>query len=343
MNIKQQDKCFDNRKLDPDKNYKVYERVSETSGNYLYEEGQPPYFWPYAKDTDIIKVDIPVHQINYYNAYATGYNCYKYVAIDAKAGSDADHDTVVAVWYDGTNCLYAYNDNPTSGKDNGEELTVNGVTYGGGWKGNKVIFTEGGEHCTVKLDSEGGVHIAAYVDGSLRYAYLPDVDAAYNEATDSVKVDSFTITGERITLDTGKDAAGNIIPYISYFNGTARLPAVAKLVASSSGAEKYKAQGTGTNDGEDAFTGNWEITLVPSPKTLTTNYYDKMNICLWKQDGVIVRGDNENFTISKDKRTRDNTSDDTNGNIYGNGTANPILGYAIESASGTCLETAQMK
>jgi hypothetical protein len=130
---------------------------------------------------------------------------------------------------------------------------------------------------------------------------------------------------------------------MSYFNGTARLPAVAKLFASSSGAERYKAQGTVTNDGEDAFTGNWEITLVPSPKTLTTNYYDKMNICLWKQDGVIVRGDNENFTISKDKRTRDNTSDDTNGNIYGNGTANPILGYAIESASGTCLETAQMK
>jgi len=320
--------------LDPNNNYTVYERITATETDYQkVKDGEAQYFWPYSNGTTLSR-RLTIRNASVYKAYDTGYTGYKYVAIDAETGNDADNDTVVAVWYDGTNCRYAYNDNPTSGKDNGSA---------GGWKNNRIIFTEGGEHCTVKLDSEGHVHIAAYVDGSLRYAYLSSVDAGYSEATDSVKVDSFTITGERITLDTGKDAAGNIIPYISYFNGTARLPAVAKLVASSSGAEKYKAQGTGTNDGEDAFTGNWEITLVPSPKTLTTNYYDKINICLWKQDGVIVRGDNKNFTISKDKRTRDNTSDDTNGNIYGNGTANPILGYAIESASGTCLETAQMK
>ncbi len=348
------------RKLDPDENYIVYEKVgiadsSINEGNDKNKVGtviegykykfyqQPNYYWPYSSGTPATYLSEELPNAVVYSTYDTGYTAYKYVAIDAMSGSDAAHDKVVAVWYDGTNCRYAYNDAPTSGKDNGDEVTVDGVTYGGGWKGNKVIFTEGGEHCTVKLDSEGGVHIAAYVDGSLRYAYLASVDAGYNEATDSVKVDSFTITGERITLDTGKDAAGKIIPYISYFNGTARLPAVAKLIVPSSGTVNYKAQGTGTADGEDVFTGNWEITLVPSPKTLTTNYYDKMNICLWKQDGVIVRGDNSNFTISKDKTVTDNTSNTTNGNIYGNGSANPILGYAVESNSGTCLETAQMK
>lgn len=348
------------RKLDPDEHYIVYEKVgladstiaegSDSNKVGTVIEGykykfyqQPNYYWPYSDGTPATIESEELPKAIVYSSYNTGYSAYKYVAIDAKAGTDAAHDTVVAVWYDGTNCLYAYNDNPTSGKDNGEEVTIDGVTYGGGWKGNKVIFTEGGEHCTVKLDSEGGVHIAAYVDGSLRYAHLDSVGAGYNEATDSVKVDSFTITGERITLDVGKDSSGNFIPYISYFNGTARLPCVAKLVVPAGSTPNYKAQGTGTDDGEDMFTGNWEISLVPSPKTLTTNYYDKMNICLWKKNGTIVRGDDAGFTISKTKTTKDNSSGTTNGNIYGNGTANPILGYAIESTSGTCLETAQMK
>ncbi len=309
--------------------YPVFVRIKGEDGKPV-DSGTCEYLIP-----TIETVKIPVHQKQKYpSGYNTGYTAYKYVAIDAKAGTDAAHDTVVAVWYDGTNCRYAYNDNPTSGLDNGAA---------DGWKNNQIIFTEGGEHCTVKLDSGGGVHIAAYVDGSLRYAHLDSPGANYTEATDSVKVDSFTITGERITLDVGKDSSGNVIPYISYFNGTARLPCVAKLVVPESGTMNYKAQGTGTDDGEDMFTGNWEISLVPSSKKLTTNYYDKMNICLWKQNGTIVRGNDENFTVSKTKTSADNLSGTTNGNIYGNGTANPILGYAIESNSGTCLETAQMK
>ncbi|MBP5450954.1 MAG: hypothetical protein J6Y16_01815, partial [Treponema sp.] len=303
---------------------------------YIVDTSTPEYFIPYHNKE--IKVSVPITKKTVIKTcYDTGYKGYKYVAIDAKAGSDAAHDTVVAVWYDGTNCLYAYNDNPTSGLDNGSA---------DGWKGNKVIFTEGGEHCTVKIDPNGGVHIAAYVDGCLRYAYLSSCDAAYSEATDSVKVDSFTITGERITLDVGKDASGNVIPYISYFNGTARLPSVARLVVPSNGIINYKAQGTGTIDGEDMFTGNWEISLVPSPMTLTTNYYDKVNIGLWKQNGTIVSGNDSGFTVTGGaggKTSADNTSGTTNGNIYGNGTAYPIMGYAVESNSGTDLETAQMR
>ncbi|MBR7080463.1 MAG: hypothetical protein IKI40_08090, partial [Treponema sp.] len=171
-------------------------------------------------------------------------------------------------------------------------------------------------------------------------------DAGYNEATDSVKVDSFTITGERITLDVGKDASGHVIPHISYFNGTARLPCVARLIVPENGVMNYKAQGTGTIDGEDMFTGNWEISLVPSSMILTTNYYDKMNIGLWKQNGVIVSGNDSRFTVTggeNGKTSADNASGTVNGSIYGNGTANPILGYAVESSSGTNLETAQMR
>ena len=103
----------------------------------------------------------------------------------------------------------------------------------------------------------------------------------------------------------------------------------------------YKAQGT---NNDDIFTGNWEISLVPSLSTLTTNYYDKMNIGLWKWEGKIVNSNDDRFgSAVSSKTSANNTSSGTNGNIYGNGTANPILGYAIETTSGTSLETAQMK
>jgi len=69
-----------------------------------------------------------------------------------------------------------------------------------------------------------------------------------------------------------------------------------------------------------------------------------MNIALWKWEGKIVKSNDSNFgTIVTAKTSTDNTSNGTRGDIYGNGTANPILGYAVESLSGTNLETAQMK
>ena len=161
-----------------------------------------------------------------------------------------------------------------------------------------------------------------------------------------------------MNLDVGLEKIGDTstyvaVPYISYYNGTARMPTVAKLVVPEDGVMNYKASGTVRSDGSEIFTGNWEISLVPTTSTLTSQYYDKMNIGLWKVGGVegdarrkglIVASNDEKFTISNNKvSTDDNISSTTNGKIYGNGTKNPIVGYAIESSSGTYLETAQMK
>ncbi len=341
--IKASDYSYSGYTIDPDfdnnSEYKVYERINSSWS------GQSPYFLPIgsASSTVTRTIEVPVYKQYTYNAYDTGYTGYKYVAIDAITGDSASSDVVVAVWYDGDSLRYAYNDNPTSGLDNGSA---------GGWKGNKVIFSDGGEHCAIKVDSQGHIHIAAYVDGGLRYAYLDSYNSGYTEATDSVLVDSFTITGERISIDAGivdytksdGTTVSVMVPYISYFNGTSRLPTVAKLVIPESGVMNYKAQGTGTEDGDDIFTGNWDVSIVPSPETLTAMYYDKINIGLWKQNGKIVNSNDSGFTGSaKDKTSADNTSATDNGQIYGNGTANPILGYAIESTTGICLETAQMK
>lgn len=273
---------------------------------------------------------------NYF--YDTGYTAGQYVAIDVIPGSSSSTDIVVAVWYDGSNCWYGYNTNPTSGKDNGTE---------GGWKCQK-IFSDGGEFCTVKAGPDGrSVHIAANVDGSLCYAYLSSYDALYNETTDSVIVDSFTITGEQINIDVGRrkvvgvDGATKyyVIPYISYYVSAAKMPAVASLVIPVSGVMDYTMQGTVN----DVFTGGWEVSLVPTDSTMSGGANDKVNIGLWKQTlnnmkGVIVKSTELNKITSSS-----NNSTASYGNCYGNGTDNAVLGYAVKTSSGTAIETAQLK
>ncbi len=150
-----------------------------------------------------------------------------------------------------------------------------------------------------------------------------------------------------------------VVPYISYFNGTARLPSIAHPVVKAT--MNYAAAGTGTTDGDSCFTGDWEVSLVPSPCTSTTNYYDKVNVALWKLDkpvgpggttvkGVIVTSKDEDYgeeNIINDSYNSNYSYSATNvsqGHIYGNGTKNPIMGYAVESKTGEVyLETAQMR
>lgn len=280
-----------------------------------------------------------VDGVNNIYFYDTGYKAYKYVAIDAYAkDNDPDHDVVVAVWSDGTDCWYAYNDNPTSGKDNGTA---------GGWKGQKKIFSEGGEYCSVKIAPDNSIHIAANVDGNLRYAYLASPEAAYNEATDSVFVDSYTITGDQINIDVGRKQIGTgyyVVPYISYYMSTSRLPAIAHLVIPESKIMNYKAQGT---DDSDNFTGSWEVSLVPSPSSLSGGVNDKINVGLWKKNvgsvkGVITACTDSVFS-EHGNTSANNSAGEQNGNCFGNGTQNPVLGYAIKASSGTVIETAQIK
>ena len=259
--------------------------------------------------------------------------------------TDSYNDIVVAVWYDGRNCRYAYTTNPSSGKDNGVE---------GGWTGNKVIFSDGGEHCAIKIGPDGSIHIAANVDGALKYAYLSSYDAGYDEADDAVTVDSYAITGEKITIDVGRKAFTSggtttykVVPYISYYLNSAKLPAVASLVIPSSGTMNYKAQGT---DASNNFTGKWEISIVPTQETLTDLAVDKINVALWKKTvgegdsavaGVITGCTDTVFKSASQGWGRGDNGD--NHYFSGNGTQNPAIGYAIVTDSGTALSIAQKK
>lgn len=255
------------------------------------------------------------------------------------------NDIVVAVWYDGKDCRYAYTTNPASGKDNG---------IAGGWIGNKVIFSDGGEHCAIKIGPDGSIHIAANVDGALKYAYLSSYDAGYDEATDAVTVDSYAITGEKITIDVGRKAFTSggtttykVVPYISYYMNSAKLPALASLVIPSNGTMNYKAQGT---DASNNFTGKWEISIVPTQETLTDLAVDKINVALWKKTvgtgNSAVAGVITGCTDTVFKSASQGWGRGDNGNNHyfsGNGTQNPAIGYAIVTDSGTALSIAQKK
>lgn len=296
--------------------------------------------YKYTRVTSAAENNISLAADGYY--LDTGSVAGKYVAIDALAGTaskGAAGDTVVAVWFDGTNCNYSYIVNPTSGNDLNAYRTTIADGY---WSKPKVIFSEGGEYCNVKFGPDGSVHIAANVDGVLKYAYLKDPAAisSYVESTDSVVVDSYSNTGTQITIDVGydKERTSVVVPYIGYYNESAKRAAVAHPVIKSTTTSgtttysvNYKAQGTS----DSVYTGNWEISIVPTASDLSDalNTTDKVSIGLWKTTTGVI----------KNSTTGASSASNTSGNCWGNGTAYPVLGYSVVTTSGTAIETAQMK
>ena len=105
----------------------------------------------------------------------------------------------------------------------------------------------------------------------------------------------------------------------SYWAGTESIIAAASL---------YGAK-------DEKFTESWEVSIIPSSSKIPL---DHINVGVWKDaSGNITNSKKPNGTIGT------TSSGTSNGTIYGNGTMNPILGYAITKGSGGFIETAQMK
>jgi len=264
-------------------------------------------------------------------------------------------DVVVAVWYDAVakSLKYAYNTDPLNYSWQTNNTTID-QDYRGlnrqNWYGQgnsttaqaATIFTGAGEYCQVKVDQKGGVHIAAYdsVYGDLRYAYLPKYNSTYNEDSMSYTVDSSGNTGSHLTLDVAYDKApnsdGKPVPYISYWGGS--MPKIAHPVDTS------MSEGTES----DMFTGNWEVSYIPTTSTISdldqkklNNLDNRINVALWKYDdnGAVT-------TIQKSTTAPANagTPDGSSGTCYGNGTSNPVVAYSREyDSANDRIETAQMK
>ncbi len=273
----------------------------------------------------------------------TGSMAGEYVSIGvvSSQGNTVD-DVVVAVWYDAENrCLmYSYNTSPTTVRG--------GKTHAEGWYHEKDVTTgEGnapiriftgdqenaGEYCQLAVDALGGIHIAAY-DGSnsdLVYAYL----SSYDASPVTCIVDSSGVVGSNITIDVALDSSGTkAIPRIGYFSNSCVKPKIAYLVDTDS-----------INDGavEETFTGKWESSIIPTPKTLNMQsaQYNKINVGVWKDTTGKITDSTPG--TSETHQSGSSFDSDSYGFVYGNGTDNAVLGYSVKKGSNSTVETAQMR
>jgi hypothetical protein len=298
---------------------------AQADTNFTNNDSSTAYYWQnnkYAFDAALTDYSLIAGKSAVTTPVDTGNVAGKYVAIDVVPGTTTAADVVVVVWYNGSNLQYSYKLNPYNDNDADQSH----ASASGYWSTPKTIFTDGGRYCAIKVDSAGGIHIAAQDSSNqdLKYAYLSSYSAAYSEATNAVTVDSYAIVGTQIQIDTQSEG-GKIIPYISYFNGSTVRPKMAYLVPQTT--MDYTASGSDATT--EMLTGKWEVTLVPTGSEVQD---DHMNIGLWKTKTGVKRVNMQTGTDSVISGT---------GYSYGNGTGNPVVGYATVDGTQGYIETAQ--
>lgn len=271
------------------------------------------------------------------NVAATSENPGEYVSIAAIATNTIRDnalvidDNLVIVWYDGKTLWYSNNSSPNGTKTNGNR---------GSWNTPVRVFEEdsamekAGEYCKVAVDANGGVHIAGYdqKNKDLCYAYLPaNKNGHATSQSDFVTcvVDSYGVTGSNINIDVGKSATGTIVPHISYYSESLGRAKEAYYVGGF--ANNATAISAGVDD-EDYFTGAWEVSVVPTRQVIEMQSNQHNDICLglWKTDTGVI----------KNSTTQPNGDN----NVWGNGTANPAVGYVTQvSSTKSCIEVAQKR
>lgn len=246
------------------------------------------------------------------------------VAIDAIEGSSPAEDIVVAAWCTGSGVAFAYKKNPYTDNDADQSHT----NTDGYWSTAVEVFSGACEDVSIKADASGAVHISAYnkADQSLVYRHI---GSDLKTRGSVVKVDSYQIVGSRTQIDVQKEG-DYYVPYISYYNPATQKTKLAYLIARSDSLD-YSAQGV--ND-DDTFTGNWEVSVIPTSSDIQE---DHTNIGLWK-DTSGVRRTSVTGTVNNYGQIGDNE-----GQTSGNGTNNPVVGYATVIGIRGFIETAQMR
>ena len=260
---------------------------------------------------------------------STTYKAGKYVAmgiVDKKTTSPK----AVVFWSDGLKLYMAYNENPTTTKV---------------WT-SKIVDNNGGLNVKCAVDSDGGIHVAYYTTngGNLKYAYL----SSYTATPSICVVDANGAVGTKCTIDVVKNDSGKQVPYISY----QLIGGVATYNAKVAYRTDFSQDNFAGADEKDFYTGKWEISVVPTSSLLKD---DTINIGLWRDSD----GKAKAFTSNKNWKSADilqyggnpgSSSFDSVSNktmavgspsiVYGNNTANPIVGYGVESGA---IEIAQKK
>ena len=262
---------------------------------------------------------------------ATGKKAGQYVAVGALSDG-----TAVMAWYDSGagRLVFSYNSEPWTAKTTLQAGTDT-------WQNNSYYVSDSsiraGTHVSMAVDAADGIHLAYYsaTGGDLYYSYIKN-PTEQSTPTKTVMVDSYGSVGTYTMIDVARDSASSeFIPYISFRcennSDTTASVKIAYPVKWSNGNVLAGA------DEYDRYTGNWEVSVIPTDNTPLTDY---TNIGLNKDWSTGVRSAFSKGTdVSKSWSASFAVGDSTT--VYGNGTNNPVLSYAV-SENGV-LEMAQKK
>lgn len=244
--------------------------------------------------------------------------------------------TAVMAWYDsGAGRLaFSYNSDPLTAKTTLQAGTDT-------WQNNSYYVSDSsiraGTHVSMAVDASDGIHLAYYSasGGDLYYSYIKN-PKTQSEPTKTVMVDSYGSVGTYTMIDVARDSeTSQFIPYISFrCESNSDTTASVKIAYPVKWSEGNVLSGV---DEYDRYTGNWEVSVIPTDNTPLTDY---TNIGLNKNwttgvRSIFSKGD----SVSKSWTAAFAVGDSTT--VYGNGTDNPILSYAV-SENGV-LEMAQKK
>ena len=223
--------------------------------------------------------------------------------------------TAVVVWFDGNGkLLMSYN--------SFANVSTSDMP---GWT-TRVLSTNGGAHVSVAVDANNGLHFAysSNMGSDLYYGYLSSVTGAMNE----ILVDAYDNVGTYCTIDVGRESLnGNWIPYISYKrDGSSTSTKVAYPV-------KFNPNGIPMDGAysNGLFTGNWNVSTIPCQVDPSTDEVISVGLKKSWTDGVISA-----FTTGTDDFGYNPGGSYTICNssvIYGNGTSNPVIGYAGQNGN----------
>ena len=268
---------------------------------------------------------------------ATPYKPGEYVDLAVKPGTAIGSDVVCVVWFDATNnnLMYSYKVGPNTDND---ASTRTGDYTNGYWSNAVTLKQNCGEYCKIAIDANGGVHIAAYDRGNkgVGYVYLPSYNSTYSEENDYYLIDCVNGPYDEFGIDVAVDGTGNTgkaYPTISYYaNGTPKMATYSTGITKTSG----KPEASWEND---SFTGKWDVSYVPTKSNLLK---DHISVAQPKNTNGVRSAYGSATAAATGFKFNDTGATDT-GKSCGNGTTNPILGYAIREGSIGYLEIAQRK
>lgn len=261
-------------------------------------------------------------------------DAYKYVTKIANRGA-SPYVAVGALPTDGTAVVVWYDKNE-------QALKMKSATFSSvksesvSWTAPSTISTIGGKYVSMATDEAGGIHLA-YLSNSganLYYTYMSSVSAT----PVTMLVDAYQDVGDRCMITVGRESTSKPwIPYISYKSNYASHTKIAYPVFASD-ASSSTLPSAGIVDGTEKYAGAWNVSLVPDTNL---SIDDTVSVGVnkdWASDSgvmyVFPTGETQKASDTGVYALCDATI------VYGNGTKNPVMGYAIEDGT---IQMAQKK